>query len=470
MHDNIIFQVKVSYIDVRVKNIMEERIEKLPPQSIEAEQAVIGALLIDPNAITRVVESLRPDSFYKQSHKFIYSTIVTLFNNNEPIDIVTVSENLKNIDKLELVGGRAYINDLALSVITSANLEYYSKIVTEKSVLRELIKAGSEIASLGYEDEHVEKAVDQAEQLVFAISQRKNTTNLTHVGEIVLDSYNQIEKRYNNRDELTGIPSGFYDLDSLTAGFQPSDLIIVAARPSMGKTAFCLNIAQEVGIRKKKPVCIFSLEMSKEQLVQRMLCSEAEIDSNRLRTGHMHAEDWSKLAKAMSDMGDCPIFIDDSAGATVTDIRAKCRRLCIEQKELGLVIIDYLQLMEGSGTKKFDRVQEISQISRGLKNLARELRTPVIALSQLSRAVESRQNKKPMLSDLRESGSIEQDADIVMFIYREEYYEPDNVDKKGKAEIIVSKQRNGPIGSVDLLFQGSITKFKNPVAARTAVF
>jgi len=449
---------------------MEDKIEKLPPQSVEAEQAVIGALLVDSNAIARVVESLRHDSFYKPAHRHIYSAIVKLFNNNEPIDIVTVSELLKASNKLEMVGGRAYINDLALSTVTSANLEYYSKIVTEKSVSRELIKAGGEIASLGYDDEQVDRAVDTAEQIVFGISQRKIANNLTHVGEIVVDSYNQIEQRYNNRDDLTGIPSGFYDLDTLTAGFQPSDLIIVAARPSMGKTAFCLNIAQEVGIRRKKPVCVFSLEMSKEQLVQRMLCSEAEIDSNRLRTGHMHAEDWSKLAKAMADMGDCPIFIDDSPGASVTDIRAKCRRLCMEQKDLGLVIIDYLQLMEGSGSKKLDRVQEISQISRGLKNLARELKTPIIALSQLSRAVEARQNKKPMLSDLRESGSIEQDADIVMFIYREEYYEPDNVDKKGKAEIIVSKQRNGPVGNVELLFQGSITKFKNPVSSRTNAF
>ena len=450
--------------------IRGDRAERLPPQSIEAEQAVLGALLIDPNAITRVVESLRPDSFYKQSHKFIYTTIVKLFNNNDPIDIVTVSEHLRTIDKLELVGGRAYIIDLALSVITSANLEYYSKIITEKSVLRELIKAGSEIASLGYEDEHVEKAVDSAEQIVFAISQRKNTTNLTAIGELVLDGYNLIEKRYNSRDELTGVSSGFYDLDNLTAGFQPSDLIIVAARPSMGKTAFCLNIAQEVGIKNKKPVAVFSLEMSKEQLVQRMLCSEAEIDSNRLRTGHMHTDDWAKLSKAMGEMGDCPIFIDDSPGATVTDIRAKCRRLCMEQKELGLIIIDYLQLMEGSGPKKFDRVQEISQISRGLKNLARELKTPIIALSQLSRAVEARQNKKPMLSDLRESGSIEQDADIVMFIYREDYYDPENLDKKGKADIIIAKQRNGPVGSVELLFHGSIVKFKNPVNPRTNAF
>lgn len=448
----------------------EEKFGRLPPHSIEAEEAVLGALLIDNNAISRVIESLRPDSFYKQAHKFIYSAIVKLFNDNEPIDIVSVSEYLRDIDKLEYVGGRAYVNDLALAVVTSANVEYYAKIVSEKSVLRELIKAGSEIACLGYEDEQMEKAVDTAEQLIFSIAQRKVATNLVPIGDLVLDGYNLIEKRYNSRDELIGVPSGFYDLDQLTAGFQKSDLIILAARPSMGKTAFALNIAQEVGIKKKIPVAIFSLEMSKEQLVQRMLCSEAEIDSNRLRTGHMHAEDWAKLSKAMGEMGDCPIFIDDSPGATVTDIRAKCRRLCLEQGELGLIIIDYLQLMEGSGSKKLDRVQEISQISRGLKNLARELRTPIIALSQLSRAVEARQNKKPMLSDLRESGSIEQDADIVMFIYREEYYDADNIDKKGKAEVIVAKQRNGPVGTVELLFQGSITKFKNPVSARTNVF
>ncbi|NLF83299.1 MAG: replicative DNA helicase, partial [Candidatus Gastranaerophilales bacterium] len=257
--------------------------EKLPPQSIEAEQAVLGALLIDPNAIAKVVDIIKADNFYKQAHKLIYSTVLNLFNNNEPIDVVTVSENLKSIDKLEQAGSRAYINDLALSVITSANIEYYAKIVADKAIMRDLIKAGGEIATIAYEDSSPEKAVDRAEQLVFNIAQRKTPDNLTHVGEIVLDSYNLIEARYNNRDELIGVPSGFYDLDSLTAGFQPSDLIIVAARPSMGKTSFCLNIAQEVGIRKKKSVAIFSLEMSREQLVQRMLCSEAEIDSNRLR-------------------------------------------------------------------------------------------------------------------------------------------------------------------------------------------
>ncbi|HSA07732.1 MAG TPA: replicative DNA helicase [Candidatus Gastranaerophilales bacterium] len=453
-----------------VNTYENEKTERIPPQSIEAEQAVLGAILIDPNAIAKTIDILKPESFYKQSHKNIFSSMVFLFNNSDPIDVVSVSENLKSKEKLDSVGGRAYINDLALSVITSANVEYYAKIISEKSVLRELIKAGGEITSIAYNDVSPEKAVDAAEQLIFSISQKKTAENLTHVGEIVLDSYKLIEERYNNRDELVGTPSGFYDLDSLTAGFQPSDLIIVAARPSMGKTTFCLNIAQEVGIKRKKPVAIFSLEMAKEQLVQRMLCSEAEIDANRLRTGHMHAEDWQKLAKTLGEMNDCPIFIDDSPGLTISELRAKCRRLCISQKELGLVIIDYLQLMEGSDTRRNDRVQEISQISRGLKGIARELKTPVIALSQLSRAVESRQNKKPMLSDLRESGSIEQDADIVMFIYREEYYDPDNIEKKGKAEVIVAKQRNGPIGSVDLLFQNNITKFKNPAKSRTNLF
>ena len=448
----------------------KEKAERLPPQSLESEQAVLGALLIDPNAIAKVVDIIRSTCFYKQAHKYIYTSITSLFNNNEPIDVVTVSETLKNTDKLELVGGRAYINDLALSVISAANVEYYAKIVSEKAVMRELIRAGGEIASVAYEDINTEKAVDTAEQLIFSISQRKTPDNLTHVGEIVLDSYNLIEARYNNRDELIGIPSGFYDIDSLTAGFQPSDLIIIAARPSMGKTTLCLNIAQEVGIKKKKPVALFSLEMSKEQLVQRMLCSEAEIDAQRLRTGHMHAEDWTKLSKAMGEMNDCPIYIDDSPGLSISELRAKCRRLCMREKDLGLVIIDYLQLMEGSGSRRQDRVQEISSISRGLKSIARELKVPVIALSQLSRAVESRQNKRPMLSDLRESGSIEQDADIVMFIYREEYYNPENHEAKNKAEIIVAKQRNGPTGSVELLFQSNITKFKNPASSKTNLF
>ena len=453
-----------------VDNVPVNKLEKLPPQSLEAEQAVLGALLANPATLARVVELLRPESFYKQSHKLIYSAIVDLFNSSEPIDVVTVSEQLRDLDKLEMVGGRAYVNDLALSMVTTANVEYYAKLVAEKSLLRELIRAGSDIVTQAYEENTTELVLDNAEKLIFSIAQRSVKDDLVHIKDIVTHSYNAIEARYNNRDELVGVPSGFYDLDNLTAGFQSSDLIIVAARPSMGKTAFCLNIAQEVGIRKKLPVAVFSLEMSKEQLVQRMLCSEAEIDANRLRTGHMQAEDWSRLSKAMGEFADAPIFIDDSAGISVMEVRAKCRRLCMEQGNLGLVVIDYLQLMEGSSSGRMDRVHEISGISRGLKNLARELKVPIIALSQLSRAVESRTVKKPMLSDLRESGSIEQDADIVMFIYREEYYDPENVEKRGKAEIIVAKQRNGPIGSVELIFQSNITRFKSPVSARTHVF
>ena len=452
------------------ENQVEQKIQKLPPQSIEAEQAVLGALLVNGTAITRVVDLLKPENFYRQVHKYIYSSIISLFNSSEPIDVVTVSEHLRDKDQLELVGGRAAINDLALSVITTANIEYYARIVAEKATLRELIKAGTEIVSIAFDENNTDKVLDTAEKLIFGISQRVVSDDLTHIKEIVVQSYDQIETRYNNRDEIIGVPSGFYDLDNMTAGFQPSDLIIVAARPSMGKTAFCLNIAQEVAIRRKKAVAVFSLEMSKEQLVQRMLCSEAEIDSNRLRTGHMQTEDWSKLTTAMGLLGDAPIFIDDSAGIGVMEIRAKCRRLRMEQSNLSLIIIDYLQLMEGSSSGRTDRVHEISAISRGLKNLARELKVPIIALSQLSRAVESRTSKKPMLSDLRESGSIEQDADIVMFIYREDYYDPENIDKKGKAEIIISKQRNGPVGAVELLFQSNITKFKNPTATKTHVF
>ena len=434
--------------------------EKLPPQSLDAEEAVLGALLVNPMAVNRIVESLKPNYFYKKANSNIYAAILELYNNSEPIDVVTVSEHLRDADKLEMVGGRAYINDLALSVVTTANIEYYAKIVQEKSVLRELINAGAEIVKQAYDEGSSEGTLDFAEKTIFAIAQSKTSTDLVHIKELVLPSYNMIEHRYNNRDEIIGVPSGFIDLDNMTAGFQPSDLIILAARPSMGKTALCLNIAQEVGIRRKLPVAIFSLEMSKEQLVQRMLCSEAEIDSNRLRTGHMQSDDWSRLTKAMGSIAEAPIFIDDTAGCSIMDLRAKCRRLTMEQGDLGLIIIDYLQLMEGTG--KGDRVQEISAISRGLKSIAREMKAPVIALSQLSRAVESRTIKKPMLSDLRESGSIEQDADIVMFIYREDYYDPENTEKKGKAEIIIAKQRNGPVGSVELLFQPNITRFKNP--------
>jgi len=454
----------------KTKITTTEPADKLPPQNIEAEQAVLGSIMIDPLAICKIMDSLKPEHFYKKSHRFIYTAMLALFNKNNPTDIVAVSDYLKSKDQLEVSGGRAYINDLALGVISSANIEYYAKIIAEKSVSRELISAGSEIAQLGFDNVEPEVALNAAEQLIFSITQKKTEEELTLIDSILLNSYSSIEDRYKNKGELIGLPSGFYDLDTLTAGFQKSDLIIVAARPSMGKTAFCLNIAQEVGINKKIPVAIFSLEMSKEQLVERMMCSEAEVDSNRLRTGNLSSTDWSKLASTMNKIGDCPIYIDDSPGTSIVDIRAKCRRMLARNNNLGLIIIDYLQLMESKDRKGNDRVQEIAQISRGLKNLARELKVPIISLSQLSRAVESRQCKKPMLSDLRESGSIEQDADVVMFIYRDEYYNPDNMDSKGKAEIILAKQRNGPTGSVELLFQGNVTKFKNPAKTRTSLF
>ena len=446
---------------------------QLIPQNIEAEEAVLGAILVNPNVLSKVVEFIAPESFYKPAHRYVYEAMLQLFNQNERIDIVSVSDVLNFNSKLEVIGGRAFINDLSFKTITTANIEYYAKIVQEKSVKRALINAGSEIVSLGYDLNPTDDSLNSAEKLIFDIASKKATKDMSHVRDLVLTSYEKIEYRYNHRDELTGVPTSFYELDDMTGGLQKSDLIILAARPSMGKTAFALNIAQNVAIKSKIPVAIFSLEMSKEQLVQRMLCSEAEVDSQKIRTGNMQRKDWDKLANSMSDISEAPLYIDDTAGCTLTDIRAKCRRLAMEEKELGLVVIDYLQLMEGVG--KEDRIQQISAISRGLKGLARELNVPIIALSQLSRAVEQRKDRRPMLSDLRESGAIEQDADIVMFIYRDDYYNreegedgPKPSGKEGKSDIIIAKHRNGPVGDFELLFQGSITKFKNPI--KTDVF
>ncbi len=434
---------------------------KMMPQSIEAEEAVLGAVLVNPQSLGRIVEFLKPESFYKPSHKIIFEAVLELFRKNEPIDIVTVSEHLRNKEELENAGGRAYINDLALNVVTTANIEFYAKIIQEKEIKRALINAGSEIVSMSYENEETDEVLDNAQKLIFNIAAQKDTTDLVPIQDLVVASYEQIEMRYNNQDDLVGVDTGFYDLNALTSGLQKSDLIILAARPSMGKTAFALNLAQNVALKTKKGVAIFSLEMPKQQLVKRMLCSEAEVDTQRITSGHMQPKDWEKLVDAMTRLSDAKIYIDDSSGLTATDIKAKCRRLMMEEKDLGLVVIDYLQLMEGGGNPN-DRNQQISAISRSLKGLARELNVPIIALSQLSRGVEARNDKRPMLSDLRDSGAIEQDADIVMFIYRDEYYNRDNVDNKGKAEIIIAKHRNGPVGVINLLFQDSITKFKNP--------
>ena len=448
---------------------VKERNEgNLLPQNIEAEEAVLGAILVNPEVITKVVETLKPESFYKPAHRYVYEAMIQLFNSNERIDLVSVSDVLNYNSRLETVGGRAYINDLSYKTITTSNIEYYARIVQEKAIKRALINAGSEIVSFGYDLNPVDQSLEGAEKLIFDISSKKATTDLHKIKDMVLNTYDKIVYRYEHKDELLGLKTDFYELDTITNGLQKSDLIILAARPGMGKTAFALNIAQNVAIKEKVPVAIFSLEMSKEQLTQRMLCSQAEVDTQRLKTGNMQKKDWDQLVSAMNDFANAPIYIDDTSGCTLTDIRAKCRRLKMEEKDLGLVVIDYLQLMESSG--KEDRLQQISAISRGLKTLARELDIPVIVLSQLNRAVEGRTEKRPMLSDLRESGAIEQDADIVMFIYREEYYrkadEDDDVTKataKGESEIIIAKHRNGPLGTVKLLFQGNITKFKNPI-------
>lgn len=614
--------------------LSDATLERLPPQSLEAEQAVLGALLVSGDGVSRIVDVLDPEHFYRKAHQVIFAAMLDLYEANEPLDIVTISQYLKDQGKLENVGGRQYITDLSLSVATTANLEYYAKVVQEKAILRALIKAGTEIVGSCYEETDADVALDRAEHSIFTLAQKRDLQSLTHIKNIVETSFQKIEERYENRDALSGVPSGFYDLDAYTSGFQPSDLVIIAARPSMGKTAFVLNLAQNAAVAHNIPVAIFSLEMSKESLVMRMLCAEAEIDANRLRSGHMHTSDWTKLATAMGRLGEAPIYIDDSALVNALEIRAKCRRLKSENNGLGMVIIDYIQLMQGR--KQTDnRVQEVSEISRSLKQLAREINTPVLALSQLSRAVESRQNKRPMLSDLRESGcltgdsqiflpetgehvridsligpigvkvlalnpntllleskrvvnafctgtkavfemttgtnekiratanhkffsedgwkrldelkpgnllacpanlltygrevasttrefsmvpddrqhatatlerpqsqsqgivweeiisiepmgeepvydltvedhhnfvannivvhnSIEQDADLVMFIYRDEYYNPES-ERRGEAEIIIAKQRNGPVGSVDLLYQASITRFLNKV-------
>lgn len=443
--------------------------ENLIPQNIEAEEAVLGAILVNPETLAKVSDTLTVSSFYKPAHRDIYEAMLQLFNNNDNIDIVTVSDVLSYSGKLENIGGRAYINDLVENTITTSNILYYAKIIQEKAVKRALINAGSEIVTRGYDLEPSDRSLEQAEKLIFDIGSSKATSDLKHVKDMVLDAWDNIEYRYNHKDELSGLSTGFNALDTQLNGLHKSDLIILAARPAMGKTALALNIAQNVAIKENVPVCIFSLEMSAPQLVQRMLCSHAEIDSSRLKTGNMLQKDWECLTNAMNDFSQAPIYIDDTSGCTLTDIRTKCRRLKTQQKDLGLIVIDYLQLMEGGG--KDDRLQQISAISRGLKILAKELDVPIITLSQLSRAVEGRNDKRPMLSDLRESGSIEQDADIVMFIYREDYYnkgeseEEENIkaQSKGLSEVIIAKHRNGPVGTVKLLFQGSITKFKNPI-------
>lgn len=434
-------------------------LEKVPPQNLDAEQSVLGSMLIDKEAVLRATEVLRPQDFYRDAHKHIFEAMIDLSERGEAIDLITVSEELRQKGFLDQAGGAAYVAGLANMVPTAANVEYYAHIVEEKALLRMLISVSTRIAAMGYDgNEEINALLDRAEQMIFELSQRKTQTGFTPIRTILMDTFERIEDLYNNKGQITGVTSGFADLDRLTSGFQPSDLIIVAARPSMGKTALCTNFCQNAAIRKNLPAAIFSLEMSKDQLVQRILCGEAMVDQQKVRAGQLDEADWNKLSQAAGPLSTAPIFIDDTPGISVMEMRAKARRLKAE-KGLSLIVIDYLQLMT-STRRTENRQQEISEISRSLKGLARELSVPVIALSQLSRAVEQRSDKKPMMSDLRESGSLEQDADLVMFIYRDEYYNPDS-EKRGIAEILIAKQRNGPVGSVELGFLKEFTKFVN---------
>ncbi|TYR80287.1 replicative DNA helicase [Priestia megaterium] len=434
--------------------------DRLPPQNIEAEQAVLGAIFLEPSSLTLASELLIPEDFYRAAHQKIFTCMLRLSDQGEPVDLVTVTADLADQKILEEVGGVSYLSDLANSVPTAANVEYYAKIVEEKSILRRLIRTATDIASEGYaREDEVEVLLNEAEKNILEVAQRKNTGVFQNIKDVLVQTYDNIEVLHNRKGDITGIPTGFTDLDRMTAGFQRNDLIIVAARPSVGKTAFALNIAQNVATKTEENVAIFSLEMGAEQLVMRMLCAEGNIDAQRLRTGSLTSEDWGKLTMAMGSLSNAGIYIDDTPGVRVGEIRSKCRRLK-QEGGLGMILIDYLQLIQGNGRGGENRQQEVSEISRSLKALARELQVPVIALSQLSRGVEQRQDKRPMMSDIRESGSIEQDADIVAFLYREDYYEKDT-ENQNIIEIIIAKQRNGPVGTVQLAFVKEYNKFVN---------
>ncbi len=433
---------------------------KIPPHDIEAEQAVLGSMLTDKDAVIAAMEVLKPESFYREDDKSIYEAMQNLYNRAEPVDLITLKNELEIMSKLDQIGGIEYLANLPEKAPTSANVQKYINIVEEKSILRQLIKTANEIVDLGYnQTEDVDDIMDHAERKIFNIMQNKNQKGYSPIKDVLVESFAQLEELYNRKQHITGVPTGFTDLDYRTAGLHGSELILIAARPAMGKTSFALNIAANAAIKAKTGVVIFSLEMSKEQLVNRMLCSEAMVDSNKMRTGKLEEADWEKLASAIGPLSEAEIVIDDTPGITVMDIRTKCRKLKLE-KNIGLVVIDYLQLITANSKRGGNREQEISEISRSLKILAKELNVPVIALSQLSRAVEQRPEHRPMLSDLRESGAIEQDADIVMFLYRDDVYNKES-EKKNIAEVIIAKQRSGSIGTVDLLWMGNYTKFVN---------
>jgi replicative DNA helicase len=434
--------------------------DRLPPQNIEAEQAVLGAIFLEPSALTMASEMLIPEDFYRAAHQKIFNAMLKLNDHGKAVDLITVTEELAASKLLEDTGGVSYLSELAGSVPTAANIEYYARIVGEKSLLRRLIRTATEIAKDGYtREDEVEALLGEAEKNIMEVAQRKNAGAFHNIKDVLVRTYDNIEQMHNRKGDITGIETGFRELDRMTAGFQRNDLIIVGARPSVGKTAFALNIAQNVAIKTGENVAIFSLEMGAEQLVMRILCAEGNIDAQRLRTGSLTDEDWAKLTMAMGSLSNAGIFIDDTPGVRISDIRSKCRRLK-QEHGLGMILIDYLQLILGSGRSGENRQQEVSEISRSLKQLARELQIPVIALSQLSRGVEQRQDKRPMMSDIRESGSIEQDADIVAFLYRDDYYDKES-ENKNIIEIIIAKQRNGPTGTVQLAFVKEYNKFVN---------
>ncbi|WP_407306109.1 replicative DNA helicase [Desulfosporosinus sp. SB140] len=432
---------------------------KVPPQNLEAEQSVLGAMMLEPESGSSVFELLQPEDFYRDNHRLIFSAIRDLFEKGDPIDLVSVAEILRQQGRLEQVGGIATISEIARSVPSAANVDYYARLVSEKALLRQLIQVTSSIFERGYEPgEEAKTLLEEAEKLILDLSRRRVKDGFSLIRDVLLDTFEKIEYLYANKGNLTGVPTFFTELDRMTSGWQPSDLVIIAARPSMGKTALVLNMAQNAAVRAKIPVAIFSLEMSKEQLVQRMLCGEAMVDQQRVRTGELLDADWPKLTRAVGPLSDAPIFIDDTVGISLAELRSKARRLKTEH-DLGMVIIDYLQLLS-VGKRTESRQQEVAQISRTLKGLARELKVPVIALSQLNRGVEQRQDKRPIMSDLLESGAIEADADVISFIYRDEYYNQES-EKKGIAELIIAKHRNGPVGTVELGFLKEFTKFVN---------
>ena len=448
-----------------VARVAERLSSVVPPQNLEAEESVLGAMLLSPTAVGTVSEILSASDFYRESHAKIYRAALGLWSKGEPVDAITLVNELDERGELEAVGGQSRVAELAALVPSTSNVEHYARIVKEMATLRGLVRAGQEIARLGQERPgEVSDLVDRAEQIVFELGQQRVTSDFAHIEVLLKESFERITQLYEAGAEITGVPSGYRELDLLTSGFQPGNLVILAARPSMGKSALGLCIAANLGVRTGMPVALFTLEMSKSEVTQRMMCSEAKVESQRLRTGRLAPDDWPRLTAACDRLMKAPIYVDDSGSTTIMELRSKARRLKSREPNLGLIIVDYLQLMT-SGSTAENRVQEVSQISRALKILARELDVPILAMSQLSRAVEQRHDKRPLLSDLRESGSLEQDSDLVFFVYRDEYYLGEESDQQGIAEVILAKHRNGPTGMVKLSFLRRYAKFADLAAA-----